>query len=174
MPPSEVSNETLGRETALFGTSTRQYVYRHKASIPGVIWRAASGRAMRDEGVLGPGSEQPALPDVIEVKMNVASVPVTEARRRGLAAVYPLLWDYAELVRAHRKHAVVVEIDRASSPILQIDRADLNLIFHPHVSFVALAIPPVFQFDGLHLSAPGARAVAQALRRHAPPWTAGD
>lgn len=161
-------------QAALFGTSMRQYVYRHKASIPGALWRAASGRAMGDGGVPKPGSEPPALLDVVEVQTDVASAPVTEARRRGLAAAYPVLWDYAELVRAYRKHAVVVAIDRSSSPILQIDRADLNLIFHPHVSFVALSIPPVFQFDGLHLSAPGAQAVAQALRRHAPPLTGGD
>ena len=94
----------------------------------------------------------------------------------GLAAAYPLLWDYAELVRAHRKRAVVVEIDHldVSSPILQRDRADLNLIFRPHVSFVVLSIPPVFRFDARHLTERGTRAVAQALRRHAPPVTGGD
>jgi hypothetical protein len=160
-------------QAALFGTSTRQYVYRHKASLPSAIWRAASGRAMDDESVPTPRSEVPALLDVVSVQTDMASAPVTEARSRGLAAAYPLLWDFAELVRAHRKHAVVVAFDRSSSPLLPIDRADLNRIFHPHVSFVALSIPPVFQFDGLHLSVPGARAVAQALRRHAPPLTGG-
>jgi hypothetical protein len=161
-------------QAALFGTSTRQYLYRHKASLPGAIWRAVSGRATGDEGVPELGSEPAALADVVEMRADVASAPVTETRRRGLAAAYPLLWDYAEMVRAHRKHAVVVEIDRAAPPIQQRDRADLNLIFHPHVSFVALSIPPGFQFDALHLSAAGARAVAQALRRHAPPLIGRD
>ena len=156
-------------QAALFGTSTRQYVYRHKASIPGAIWRAASGRAMGDGGVPAPAPERGALVDVVAVRADMASAPVTETRRRGLAAAYPLLWDYAELIRAHGKHAVVVEIESSSSSVLRPDRADLNRVFHPHVSFVALSIPPAFRFDPLHLSAPGARAVAQALRRHAPP-----
>jgi hypothetical protein len=159
-------------QAALFGTSTRQYVYRHKASIPGAIWRAAGGRAMGDEGAVPSNAEPPALVNVA-VQADMASVPASEARRRALAAAYPLLWDYAELVRTNGKRAVVVEVDRSSSPMPPIDRGDLNRLFYPHVSFVALSIPPSLQFDGRHLSELGARAVAQALRRYAPPVDRG-
>lgn len=155
-------------QAALFGTSMRQYVYLHKASIPKVIWRAARGPAAADDGISRLG-ENPTRADIVEVKSDVASAPVTEARRRQLAAAYPLLWDYAHLVHRHRKHAVVVEIARYSPPIPPGDRADLNEIFRPHVLFLEVSIPPALTFDGGHLSEEGARAVAQALLRHAPP-----
>ena len=165
-------------QAALFGTSTRQYVYRHKGSIPGAIWRVVSGRAVDGEG---PPVPEPAVPaDVVAVHTDVAPAPVTEARRRELAAAHPLLWDYAELIRAHDKHAIVVEIDRSSSPVLDVApsvlpsaRADLNRVFQPHVSFVTVAIPPALMIDRRHLSAAGARAVARALRDHAPPSGTG-
>jgi hypothetical protein len=152
-------------QAALFGTSTRVYVYQHKMSIPTTIWRTFRGRPANDDAERA----SPPAPGV-DVNVEMASAPLPAARRRELAAAYPFLWEYAELVRTHQKHAVIVQIHGYSAAIRAVDRADLNLIFRPHVSFVEVSIPRTLRMaDGLHLSAEGARAVAQALRRHVPP-----
>jgi hypothetical protein len=156
-------------QTALFGTSTRQYVYMNKMSIPRKIWRA------RRVGAVEPVPERASRNPVprVEVETEPVRAPVSEARRRQLAAAYSLLWDYAELVRAHSKQAVVVNVKGSSFDLAPSDRADLNRIFRPHVSFVTLTIPAALRFDRLHLSAEGARAVAHALLGHAPPLIPG-
>jgi hypothetical protein len=161
-------------QAALFGTSTRQYLYRHKAELPRALWREVRGHATDAAGAPAAEPAMAAGADVVAVRAELASAPVGDVRRRDLAAAYPLLWDYSELVRAHGKHAVVVEIDRPPFPetdrvlpMPPLDRADLNRIFQPHVSFVVLSIPPALRFDEHHLSAEGTRAVAQALRHHA-------
>ncbi len=158
-------------QAALFGTSTRVYVYQHKMSLPSTIWRAVRGPASGHQGS-EPASPPPAAG--VDVNVEVASVSVPAARRGELAAAHPFLWDYAELVRTRQKRAVIVQIEGYSVDIGPVDRADLNLIFRPYVSFVKVSIPRTLRMvDGLHLSAEGARAVAQALRRHAPPAAIG-
>jgi hypothetical protein len=163
-------------QAALFGTSMRQYVYLHKTAIPGQIWRAARGLAAPEDG-RARAEERPVRADLVEPSAEMAPAPATDARRRQLAAAYPLLWDYAELVHGHRKHAVVVKIRGYSPPIAPADLADLNATFRPHVLFLEITIPKVLTIDGGpivgHPSEEGARAIAQALLRHAPPLTAG-
>ena len=154
-------------QAALFGAATRQYLFVHEASIRRDVWRAARGRAAPEGGARPQG--RPVRTDLVQTKAEMASTPVTGARRRQLAAAYPLLWDYAELVHGHGKRAVLVEIHGYSPPIAPADRADLNAIFRPHVLFQEVTIPKVLTSDGLHLSEEGARAVAQALHRSVPP-----
>jgi len=150
-------------QSGLFGTSSRVYVYRHKASALRAVWRGT--REPPDAA----GDASVSATHGVEVAIDVAPGAVAEARRRELVRAHPLLWDYAELVRAHGKRAIVVQIRRYAAALAPADRADLNAVFRPHVSFVELSIPAALSFDGTHLSAEGARAVASALRRAAPP-----
>jgi hypothetical protein len=161
--------DTYRLQAALFGTSTRLYVYSHKMVIPRMIWRV--GRTGADEPRADAGARS-TMP-LVEVETDAARPAASEARRRDLAAAYPLLWDFAELVRRHAKHAVIVDIRGYSFNLSAADRADLNGIFAPHVKFVRLSIPDTARFDGVHLTAEGTAAVARALVRVTPPLTAG-
>lgn len=149
-------------QSGLFGTSSRVYVYRHKASALRAVGRG------RDETPGAPADASAPASHGVEVAIDVAPGPVADERRRELARTHPLLWDYAELVRAHGKRAIVVQVRRYAGALAAADWAELNAVFRPHVSFVELSIPPALSLDGRHLSAEGARAVASALRRAAP------
>ena len=51
---------------------------------------------------------------------------------------------------------------------MPIGRISIDLFF-PYVCFLKLEVPQALRIDGLHLSPIGAAAVAQVLRRDAPP-----
>ncbi len=151
-------------QAALFGTSTRVYLYVNKGSILSTL----QGRA--------PGSPSPEPIETtapitahagLEVDAPQASAAPAGGRLAELAARYPLLWDYARLVAGHGKRAVIVELAEYSPAIDATDRADLNAHFHPAVVFLKLRVPKSLQTDGVHFSAVGAAAVARALRHRA-------
>ena len=76
-----------------------------------------------------------------------------------------LLWKFAELVYGHRKRAVFLQIGSATTDAIgESEIADFNGAFEPFVEIVGLTIPPALRFDARHLTAEGARRVAEALR----------
>jgi hypothetical protein len=148
-------------QAALFGTSTRVYLYLNKGSLL-TPWR--------DRAPAPPSPEPIATtsPTGLEVDAPQAGTPPAGGRLAELAARHPLLWDYARLVASHGKRAVIVELADYSPAIDATDRADLNAHFHPAVVFLRLRVSKRLQMDGVHFSAAGAAAVARVLRQRAP------
>ena len=69
------------------------------------------------------------------------------------------------VVYGHRKRAVFLQIGSATTDAIgESEIADFNGAFEPFVEIVGLTIPPALRFDARHLTAEGARRVAEALR----------
>lgn len=147
-------------QAGFFGTSTRLYVYLNKASLVRDGLRILRGQSVArpsppvDDGPVAPG---------VTIAKPVAAAPPDASKRQMLQALdYTPLWKLASLVRAHGKRAVVIE---SAWQTLEIDPglADLNAEFNPDVVFIRLEVPTSLRIDGQHISAKGARAVAEAL-----------
>ena len=149
-------------QAALFGTSTRVYLYLNTGSLL-APWRHG-GPAPPSAEPMATTTPLTASAD-LEVEAPHAGAPPSGGRLAELAARYPLLWDYAQLVASRGKRAVIVELADYSPPVDATDRADLNAHFHPAVVFLRLRVSKRLQMDGEHFSAAGAAAVARALRQ---------
>lgn len=147
-------------QAALFGTSTRQYLYLHKRDIarrlvapvyaplppPAVSWQPGDGRVTLR--ALRPSS----LPDA--------------GRRQQLRQRHELLCRFADLARDHRTRTVFVQVDGISVELDDAEAADFNAIFAPSAEVVSLGVPAALRYDNLHVTPQGAQAVAAALSRH--------
>jgi hypothetical protein len=151
-------------QAAVFGSSTRQYVYLHKGDfarlIISPIYRAAP-EPLPYQG------DEPAV-----VTSPRAAAPPTQARRAALERSHPLLWKFEELIAAHRKRAVFIQIANASAALTEAEMADFNATFAPFGEVIRLQIPAALTFDSQHLTIVGSRRVAEALAQHA--QRAGD
>jgi hypothetical protein len=155
-------------QAALFGTSTRIYFYLHK----GALARQLLGRPVED-AVPAPVPDVAAAAATIAVDARAAPERPSADRQRILRQRHPLLWDAAELVRGHGKHAAFIEVAGHAPAMSDEDRADLNALFAPHVQVVAVDVPAALKFDERHLTALGSAALAQVLARDAPPRFGG-
>ncbi|MES1255769.1 MAG: hypothetical protein ABUS56_09180 [Acidobacteriota bacterium] len=159
-------------QAALFGTSTRIYVYLHK----GALARQLLGRPVE---AAVPAPAPAPVPDVaaaaatIVVDARLSPEQPSLDRQRALRQRHPLLWAAAELVRGHGKHAAFIEVAGHAAAMSDEDRADLNAVFAPHVRVVAVDVPAALKFDKTHLTALGSAALAQVLARDVPPQFGG-
>ena len=153
-------------QAALFGTSTRVYLYLNTRQILGGVWEGLLEQPMI-EGPIDPGpiSGQENQHEV-QIDTRVSHDRPSDERVRALAAKYPFLWEYAQMIRAHGKAGVIVEIAWYVSAVEDSDRADVNAHFYPHILFAKLHISPQLQTDGLHFSPIGSRVVAKSLFVH--------
>jgi hypothetical protein len=153
-------------QAALFGSSTRQYLYVHKGELVRKV--VASVRAQA-----GPASAITPQTTAIELDRPLAGErPAPDSR--SLEAKYPLMWRFGQLVRDHGKRAVFLHIDGYSNAMATADIAAFNRVFGPNVEIVVLRIPRSLTFDGVHLTAAGSRALAVLLRRERTGNTAGQ
>jgi hypothetical protein len=159
-------------QAALFGTSTRLYLYMHKADLlPSLLGAAVPRPPVPDAA--------DSVPDVGALRFDrpvSASQPSSE-RLQALAERHPLLWDFATFVRARGKRAVFIQTaggaGRLAGERLTADEhADLNAHFRPHVTFAWMEAEPSLLLDSLHLNPRGTATVAAALRDATSP-TAG-
>lgn len=131
-------------QAALFGTATRQFL--HLLVRPQVAMPHASG-----DGA------------VVVARSRAAAAPA-DARRQDLRTQDETLWTLAELVASRRKRAVILQIGQPAPGALgEPAIAEFNAAFAPFVEIVTLTIPPSLTFDGHHVTAKGARALAEAL-----------
>lgn len=150
-------------QAALFGTSTRVYLYLNKRQILEGDWKGLLEQPTLDGPVEpGPISGREKQHEV-QIDSRVSRDRPSEDRVRALAAKYPFLWEYARMIQAHGKVGVIVEIAGYVGAVEDLDRADVNAHFYPHVLFAKLHIPRELQTDGMHFSSIGARAVAKSL-----------
>jgi hypothetical protein len=153
-------------QAALFGTSTRVYLYLNKRQIAGGVWKGLLEQPTPDGPVEPAPISGRGKQHEVQIDSRVSRDRPSEDRVRALAAQYPFLWEYARMIQAHGKVGVIVEIAGYVSAVEAVedsDRADVNAHFYPHVLFAKLHVPPQLQTDGMHFSPIGARAVAKSL-----------
>jgi hypothetical protein len=146
---------TYRLQAAMFGTSTRQYVHRRGDAVRRVV--APDGRPAATGAIS-------SLDGSIRLTRWRSATPPGGERRAELRRRDELLWNFAELVYGHRKRAVFLQIGSATTDAIgESEIADFNGAFEPFVEIVGLTIPPSLRFDARHLTAEGARQVAEAL-----------
>jgi hypothetical protein len=142
-------------QAAMFGTSARQYLHLRSGAV---------GRAVAPGQPLSSARAPSPAGDSIQVTRVSPAAPPTGERRTELRQQDELLWALAELVSAHRKRAVLLQIGGApDGAIGESAIADFNAAFDPFVEIVRVSIPPSLLFDARHLTAEGARRMAAAL-----------
>ena len=130
-------------QAALFGTSTRQYLYLHKKEL-------LLGRA----------------PEVAPAPPPRNAPPVSLSASRGGARVSPLprtLLDLAALAKARRKRLVILDFQSKEDAGMG---ADFNAAYAPYAEIVTIVVPEALEYDRMHFTAAGAQAVAAALATH--------
>jgi hypothetical protein len=146
---------TYRLQAAMFGTSTRQYVHLGVDAVRRAV--APGGQPM---AIGAPSSGDGS----IQVTRWRSSIRPTPERQAELRRQDEVLWKFAELVYGHRKRAVFLQIGRPAAGALgEPEIADFNTAFDPFVEIIGLTIPPALRFDPQHLTALGARRVAEAL-----------
>jgi hypothetical protein len=145
-------------QAALFGTSTRNYLYANKAAV--LWWRGAPARDMT--GAAGLAPIRPSSTSLVVAHPIAATMPTPE-RAEEVARAEPWLWEYASFIRAAGKRAVFFLILPPRDADERRDWADLNRIFHGSVAFVRVGVPDDMRIDPTHMSAAGSNAVAAML-----------
>ena len=147
------SNERL--QAALFGTSTRQYLYLNKR----VILKTLLGSRTRIDKASAP--EPRERPVVLAPR-----APVAIARdRRTMSKDEQLVYALADFTRAHRKRIVFLNFEYlGQQPRPEI--AQFNAEYAPFAERVVVMVPPTLIFDEQHLHEHGCRLVAAALAKH--------
>ncbi|HJU41915.1 MAG TPA: hypothetical protein VJ691_03840 [Vicinamibacterales bacterium] len=143
-------------QAALFGTSSRQFVYLHKGELARTV--LSTVRAQARGG---------SLPVEVTALAPVATTMPADQRLAAMrAASPPMLWMFAELFRDSGKQLVLLQL-RGFAEWLRDESsvADFNRAHFPHARIVMLEIPLTLRSDDLHLTAAGAAAAARALWR---------
>jgi len=147
-------------QSALFGSSTRQYIYLHK----GDFARRLLARARAET----PGVSDPAIE--IQLTTPRSADPPSPERLRRLRERCPLLCDFGDLIVLHRKQGVFLQIDGYSEPISEDDAGAFNAAFAPYATIAVIRAPGAATYDTLHLTSAGAAALARALLADDVPW----
>ena len=143
-------------QAALFGTSSRQFVYLHKGELARRVLSTVRAQSRPESP---PGATTATAP-------IAASLP-DDQRLAAIRTTSPtMLWTFAELFRGTGKHLALLQL-RGFAEWLPDDRsvADFNRAHFPHARIVMLEIPLILRSDDLHMTPAGAAALAQALWR---------
>jgi hypothetical protein len=133
-------------QAALFGTSTRLFVYTHRGAILH-FWRPDTPAAV-PAATERPSLRAPRAP-------ASASVPAPPT----------LLDDFAELARAHQKRVILIQYEY-SEPVNDAEVARFNARYAPAAEMVIVHVPQSLTVDGQHLNAAGSALVAEVLDQH--------
>jgi hypothetical protein len=146
---------TYRLQGAMFGTSTRQYLHLRADAVRRVV--------APDGPPAGVGTLSSLDGSIQVTRWRSASQP-NDQRRAELRRQDEVLWKFAELVYGHRKRAVFLRSGGATAGVIgESEIADFNAAFEPFVEIVGLTVPSALRFDARHLTAAGARRVAEAL-----------
>jgi hypothetical protein len=142
-------------QSALFGSSTRQYIYLHK----GELTRSAIATVQKRES---PPVQSGKSID-LDAPQDANPAPDVEKR---FARQFSLAWRLGMLARDHGKRLTLMHIAGYSGDMAADDIAAFNRLFDPYATIAVLRIPPALSFDGVHLTAEGSEALAEALVRY--------
>jgi hypothetical protein len=148
------ANERI--QAALFGTSTREYLYLHKRDITMRLLRRHPAAPLPPPDV----PERPAL------LLPPSNRPPSPNRTPG--SQEDLLRRFAEFGRAHHKRVVFLVFDYSAGsapafPPIQSSGAEVVLVH----------VPATLTFDGQHLTVQGCRLVAALLAQYDTQHAAG-
>jgi hypothetical protein len=132
-------------QAALFGTSTRVFVYMHKRDL---------ARAFRVP-LLQPASFAPMH----------GQVSLRAPRRAG--AVAPgIKADLAQLARSRGKRVVFLEFEWGTPVADEGEIAAFNAAYAPFAETVIVHVPPEVTFDGMHPTPAAVAQIAEVLIKH--------
>jgi hypothetical protein len=140
-------------QAAIFGSSTRQYLYLHK----GKFARALVARLRGAE----PQAAAPAGAVTIDVPLS--DVVPDAARQRALRADRPELWQFGDLARERRKPVVLLQYVGYSRELTDAAIGDFNRAYAPHARVLVVRLPAHLTADGMHVTSAGADQFAHAL-----------
>jgi hypothetical protein len=132
-------------QAALFGTSTRIFVYLHKRDL---------ARLFRVP-LLQPTSFAPIHGEVS-----------LRAPRKAGAVAPSVKTDLAELARARGKRVVLIEFEWGKPVPDEAEVAAFNAAYAPFAEIVIVHVPPEVTFDGMHATPAASAQIAEALIRH--------
>jgi hypothetical protein len=136
-------------QAALFGTSTRVFLYMHKRDL---------ARAFR----------VPTLQPAADSWPPIAGHIALRAPRAGSSPPHmrSIKTDLAELARSRGKRVVFMEFEWRGSRVDDAEVAAFNAAYAPFAETVIVTVPPDVTFDGQHPVPAAAAQIAEALARH--------
>jgi hypothetical protein len=142
------ANERI--QAAIFGTSTREYLYLHKRDIALKMLRRHPAPPVPPPDV----TERPYLlpPSANRTASNGAHSSQEELLRR-----------FAELGRLHQKRVVFLLFEYSNGPKIPINDIAANV---PNAEIVLVHVPKTLTFDDEHLTVQGCRLVAALLAQY--------
>lgn len=145
-------------QAALFGTSSRQFLYLHKGDAARALVASVGASAL----------EPPQSSGEVEARTPVAASMPTPERLDALRRNTPrVLWWFVDLFRGGDARLVILQVPGFADWLPDAQSvAEFNRAFGPQVRVVILDIPrELLEQDGLHLTAAGAASTARALWR---------
>jgi hypothetical protein len=141
------ANERI--QAALFGTSTREYLYLHKRDIAMKLLRRHTTPSQSAPDV----AERPYL---LLPRSNRAAngTPSTQA---------DLVRRFADLGRSHHKRVVFLAFESPNAPKVPIAEIAANA---PNAEVVIVRVPTTLTLDKEHLTVQGCRLVAALLAQY--------
>jgi hypothetical protein len=140
-------------QAAIFGSSTRQYIYLHKGALARAL--IARVRAEQAAGVVSDGT--------VTIDAPVSDVLPDATRQLALRRDRPELWQFGDLARNRRKPVVLLQQVGYSRELTNAAIGDFNRVFAPYAKVLVLRIPARLLFDDKHLTTTGAIELARAL-----------
>lgn len=140
-------------QAALFGTSSRQYLYLNKSRFARALIAPLQAQGQRSAAGPAIAAETPVA-DVMPGPERLAALRSSGSR---------MTWAFADLFAAHGRSVALLQLPGYSDWMPEADLADFNRAGHPHVRIIRLRIPLDATFDRLHFTADGARSAAQVL-----------
>jgi hypothetical protein len=143
-------------QAALFGTSTRQFLYLNKKQIIKTLLRLN-----RNDATPPPAAGEQAI-----AWRTPRTLDDRGLSKPGVQKALASLSPFAELARAHRKHITIVVYEPAAKPRDTTADALFNRMNGPYAEVVILTVPPELTYDQRHLTRAGAAAAARALAEY--------
>jgi hypothetical protein len=140
-------------QAAMFGSSTRQYLYLHKGSLARAL--IARVRAEQASGVVSD--------ETVTIDAPVSDALPDAARELALRQDSPELWQFGDLSRNRRKPIVLLQQVGHSRALTRAAIGDFNRVSAPYARVFVVHIPARLMFDDKHLTSEGAARVARAL-----------
>lgn len=143
-------------QAALFGTSSRQFVYLHKGELARSVWSMVRAHGQSKSSQRAAAATAP-----------IATAMPDDQRLAAMREGSPLmLWNFAELFRGTGRHLVLLQVSGFAEWLPDAASvADFNRAHGPHARIVMLDIAETLRSDDIHLTAAGAAAAARALWR---------
>lgn len=140
-------------QAAMFGSSTRQYLYLHKgALVRGLIARVRAAPA--------------PVPDAaVTIETPMAADMPDLPRQLWLRQESPDLWQTADVFVNRRTRIRFLQVEGHSPDVTAGGIADFNRVYAPYARVLVVHVPSALMFDSTHLTEDGSDVLARALWR---------